>query len=245
MKVTFLKKRLNLNRVGGYKTKLEAFFFVLVLSSIIMFSSVKASAYTYYFYDLTNTNETNASIAESQIAMDVTDYGTNQVSFMFSNAVGEACSITDVYFDDGSLLGIAAIISSSGVSFSSPATPGNLPGGNLADPDFQTSEQFSADSDPPVTANGVNESDEWLQIIFDLQGGQDIYNVIDALTDGGLRVGIHVQGFEILGPDGQSLSESLINNNYEGAPPVPIPGAVWLFISGLIGLIGIRRRFRG
>jgi hypothetical protein len=28
------------------------------------------------------------------------------------------------------------------------------------------------------------------------------------------------------------------------AAPVPIPGAVWLLGSGLIGLIGIRRRFK-
>jgi hypothetical protein len=31
---------------------------------------------------------------------------------------------------------------------------------------------------------------------------------------------------------------------YENGPPVPIPGAVWLLGSGLIGLVGIRRRFK-
>jgi hypothetical protein len=120
-----------------------------------------------------------------------------------------------------------------------------LPGGNLVSPPFVTSEQFSADSDSPVQPNGVNESDERLQIIFDLKEGQYISNVIDALTDGGLRVGIHVQGFDITGPppDYETLSESLINNNYEGAP-VPIPGAIWLLGSGLIGLVGFRKKLK-
>jgi hypothetical protein len=246
VRIEFLKKRFNLNSVGGYKANLKAFLLVLASIGIVTFSAIPVSAY-YSFYDITHTNETNASIAESQIAMDVTAYGTNQVSFMFTNAVGAACSITDVYFDDGSLLAIAGINSSLGVSFDTPATPSNLPGGNLALPPFVTSEQFSADSDSPVQPNGVNESDEWLQIIFDLQSGKGFEDVIYALSlageDGGLRVGIHVQGFEITAPNGDTISEGLINNNYEGAP-IPIPGAIWLIGSGLIGLVGFRKKLK-
>jgi hypothetical protein len=246
VKIEFLKKRVNLDSVGGYKANLKAFLLVLASIGIVTFSAIPASAY-YSFYDITNTNETNASIAESQIAMEVTAYGANQVSFMFTNAVGEACSITDVYFDDGALLSIAGIHSSSEVSFDTPATPSNLPGGNSVSPPFVTSEQFSADSDTPVMANGVNESDEWLQIIFDLQSGKVFEDVIYALSlageEGGLRVGIHVQGFEIIGKNGETLSESLINNNDEGAP-IPIPGAIWLLGSGLIGLVGFRKKLK-
>jgi len=32
---------------------------------------------------------------------------------------------------------------------------------------------------------------------------------------------------------------------YPTVTPIPIPGAVWLLGSGLVGLIGLRRRFRG
>jgi choice-of-anchor A domain-containing protein len=33
--------------------------------------------------------------------------------------------------------------------------------------------------------------------------------------------------------------------NYQPYAPVPIPGAVWLLASGLIGVVGVRRKFRG
>ena len=115
---------------------LKSLFMVVSCSFFLALSAVPASAYTYSFYDITHTNEINEGIAESQIAVDVTAYGSNQVSFMFTNAVGKACSITDVYFDDGSLLGIADIDSSTGVSFSQLANPANLPDGNNGCPEF-------------------------------------------------------------------------------------------------------------
>ena len=60
----------------------------------------------------------------------------------------------------------------------------------------------------------------------------DYADVIAELTDGRLRIGLHVQGF------GNGGSESFVNN------PVPVPAAVWLFGSGLIGLVGVARRKR-
>ena len=57
----------------------------------------------------------------------------------------------------------------------------------------------------PAQPNGVNPG-ESLGIVFDLIGGQAFADTIAALADGGLRIGIHVQGFE----DGGS--ESFVNN---------------------------------
>jgi len=43
---------------------------------------------------------------------------------------------------------------------------------------------------------------------------------------------------------GKDLSNITIYANDESFPPVPVPAAVWLFGSGLIGLVGIARRRR-
>jgi hypothetical protein len=51
-----------------------------------------------------------------------------------------------------------------------------------------------------------------------------------------------------LRPDLQAAYDQATNNAYKYGiaeyTPVPIPGAVWLFGAGLMGLVGIRRRFQ-
>ena len=209
----------------------------IVFLTVLMFvlAAAPAGAATYGFYSITNTIEDDAYIGESQLFVDVTNPGGNQVLFTFRNEGPEASSICDVYFDNGifsSLLGIAEIDnSSSGVMFSQDASPGNLPGANNVAPPFVTMQGFSLDSDPSVSHNGVNPG-EWLGILFNLQDGNYFDNVLTELGNRKLRIGLHVQAFDSGG------SESFINNNN----PVPIPASVLLLGSGLIGLVGFRRK---
>ncbi|OHB86386.1 MAG: hypothetical protein A2V98_10300 [Planctomycetes bacterium RBG_16_64_12] len=190
----------------------------------------------YGFYNITGNNMTNAAIGEAQMFVTVSDAGSNQVLFKFDNTGPAASSITDVYFDNGTLLGIASLSSSgSGVDFSQGASPPNLPGGSSISPAFVTTTGFSADSDPPAQPNGVNP-DEWLGVLFNLQGGGAFADVISELGTGELRIGIHVQGFA----DGGS--ESFVNT-----PVIPLPPAFLLGLSLLSGLglvrgLGGRRR---
>ncbi len=139
----------------------------------------------------------------AQLKVDVTDPGSDQVDFTFYNEVGTPSSITDVYFDDGTLLGIATIFSSSGVSFSQGASPMDLPGGGNASPPFQVTQGFSADSDPPASSNGVNSAVEWLTVRFNLINAKTVADTLSALADGSLRIGIHVQS---IAPSGDSDS---------------------------------------
>ena len=210
----------------------------LILLSAAMLIGSFAHATTVSFYCISNNSATNCATGATQLSVDVLNIGPGQVQFNFYNSGFANSSIADVYFDDGSLLGIASLIDAddgtggdSGVDFSLGASPGNLPSANNASPPFQTTSGFSADADPPVQPLGVNPG-EWLGIIFDLQGTQSYADVIAELTNGDLRIGLHVQGF------GDGGSESFVNN------PVPVPAAVWLFGSGLTGLVGVARRKR-
>ena len=221
--------------------------FALLLTFAFLFTVASAHAVQYGFYNITNNKPDDAAIGEAQLFVDVTDInGTmdldaDQVLFTFLNIRTEASSITDVYFDDGTLLEIAYLIDSdsggdSGVDFSQLATPGDLPGGNVIDPGFETTEGFSADSDPKVQPNGVNPG-ESLGIVFNLKSNetlsdQTLSDVIAQLNDGRLRIGIHVQGFASGG------SESFVNN----PNPVPLPASILLLGAGLIGLLGVERR---
>ena len=159
--------------------------------------------------------------------------GAGSADFTFYNESLVPSSLSAVYFDDGSLLGIAAVTNGPGTSFTQPATPSNLPAGNLLDPPFVTTDEFCVDGDPPPSQNGVNpvelEPLEWVRITFDLVGDATLANVLDELDTGALRIGIHITAL----PDGSS--ESAIN--------VPEPAIALLF--ALSSLVVLRKGRRG
>ncbi|MES2500994.1 MAG: VPLPA-CTERM sorting domain-containing protein [Pseudomonadota bacterium] len=187
----------------------------LALGSAVAFAS------TYSFTGV-NANEVNVS---SQLSLDVTQVG-NVVDFKFINAAGGTnVFIGAVYFD---FLG-ADLISSltqtgqlGTVSFKTDVTP------NGAFPEGNTINFINDDADAVkdgAATNGVNIG-EYLILTAVLNPNA---NIDDLLASGGLRVGLHVQGYATGG------SDSYVN-------AVPLPAAGWLFGSALVGLMGLRRR---
>jgi hypothetical protein len=189
-----------------------------------------SSAFTTDTYCITYNDPTDCGNAEAQFQIQIMDSGDSLVQFSFLNLGPDASSITDIYFQGGSLLGIASIDNSDpGVSFSINATPTNLPGGqSISEPFIAT---FSLDADAPVQPMGVNPG-ESLDVVLNLQPGATYFDILSELDSGELRVGIHVQGFDGGG------SESVISN------PVPEPSTAPLLCIGLIGLAYQRRRFK-
>jgi len=198
-------------------------------AAVGMLLSAGAQGVTLGFDCITNNYGPDCTTGEAQLTVIVSDPGGGEVLFHFKNAAGNASSITDVYWDDGSLLGLASLTNGPGVSFDSGCSPGNLPGGNGISPAFQTTAGFCADSDPPVQPLGVNPG-EWLKVYFDLQLGKTFADVLADLASGELRIGIHVQGFSGGG------SESFV--------AVPEPTTLGLLAAGLAALSGSARRSR-
>lgn len=232
--------------------QLCVFFALLCLGS-----SLQANVQTYGFYCVTANTATcgvdvapqmfvdvissSATALERTVGVGAVGVNADQVLFRFRNVGSNNSSITDVYFDDGTLLGIASLHGTSGVAFSTGAAPPNLPGGEAID--FNTTAGFLADSTSPnVAANGVNPG-EALGVLFNLQSGTTYQDVIDAIalssltptTDvtGGLRIGIHVQA---IGLD-EEESESLANLGPPSSDPVPEPSFV-LSIAVIGSLLG-------
>ena len=82
---------------------------------------------------------------------------------------------------------------------------------------------FSTQAMPSPVKNGVGPG-ESVAIEFTLQGGQTLQDVIDQLTTGQLRIGLHVIAFDSEG------SESFVNR------PVPEPTTAALVGGGLLAL---------
>jgi hypothetical protein len=177
---------------------------VLVMLAILVVAVPVLAAYATFGFEGCvddTTNPTNIATGESQLRMTVSDEGVNadQAKFIFWNTGPNASSITDIYFADGTLLGIASINGGPGVDFDEGARPVELPGRNRCDPVFPTSDEvtkyfFSFDSNNPTQPNGVNPG-EVLEITFNLINGMTFDHVVAALANGTLRVGLHIQGF--------------------------------------------------
>lgn len=237
----------------SFQTTIKSFIILSVVFLTVL--STDARAVLYDGWAVVENNSGIAGTIATQLSLDVTDPGNDQVLFTFYNTAVLASSLTDIYIDDGELLnGVDSFISTSGVSFSVPASPPDLPGGNTVFPKFETSSGLSADSDNPVFANGINASVEYLGILFNLQGGKTFADVINAIDSGfnpatyfndgqgghdgwyvpTLRVGIHVQGIDD-GPWGPDESDTFILT--------PVPPSVIIGVLGLgVSVLGIRLR---
>jgi hypothetical protein len=187
------------------------------------FSCVVADAGTFTY---------NGSMPASYAAFD----GFNKVSFTFTNSAEIYCAISEIYFDDGTLLvPDPTFISNDGTEFNPGASPSNLPGGGSVG--FESTLAFNADAqgNPELGVDGLDTSGvsyaDSVTLTIILQAGKAFGDTIAALSDGGLRLGLHVRAI-----GGQS--DSFVT-------PIPLPAGSGMATAGLLTLGGvgyIRRR---
>jgi hypothetical protein len=254
---------------------------LLALGALALANPPRAACDTFGFTDITSNGDPGTQYSVTTYGPGASynfgaggsvTVGAGQALFVFKNDLSDfnPTSIAQVYFQDGTLLGIAAIYETSGVDYSKGGSPGNLPGGNSITPNFNVTQDFFATPNPPVQPDGVNSTTEALGILFNLKTDPStgnpytITDVNNALLEGinhpsdvwnadgsdkaggplGLRIGIHVQGY---GSSTGLGSQAFITTTGGGGTNVgtaPAPPGVVLMGAGivLLGVAGLSRR---
>jgi hypothetical protein len=164
--------------------------------------------------------------------VELTDLGnTVQFDITLNSVLGTDRDLEWFYFNTTTDLATLSVISSTPGATLAYDFNNNTPGTYKADGDglFDGRVDFG---------NGGTKYSSVTFILGSTTGGLDINDFL-ALSSGGSKgaytVAIHAQS--------TSLSGSPATSEFIGGNPVPIPGAAWLLGSGLLGLIGFRRKF--
>lgn len=206
----------------------------LALIAFASLAGTAAAAPVDIFFTRINPANASQNIA-SQLKAVLSDEGAGQVSFLYTNNVGIASSISEIYYDTGNLFTGAASLVQVGTNFTAGgANPTNLPGGNNVNPAFVANLIYSADAQGNPS-NGVNLASDSLKMVFNLSNNVSYANVVAALANGSLRIGLHVRAIGT-GAD----SDAFVNT---GTPVIiPLPAGGVMAMAGLAGVAAIRRR---
>jgi hypothetical protein len=198
----------------------QGFKVVFVVFISLIFTGRTQAEYQFGF-DIFTSNGPYYDDSRLQFSVVVSN-GQNHVDFTFYNNSSLNSSVARIYFDDGSLLGISNIASSSGVSFHEGAPGNNMPGGSLIG--FYADREFTIGADNPEPQNGVNAPPpgmEWVKVGFDLVNGGTLEGVIQELFTGELKIGLHI--ISIDGPPSSSESAIMV---------IPEPATLCLLAAG-------------
>jgi len=208
-----------------------------VLAVAALAATASGESVSLSFQNITNNGNEDLSGQLSVLVTSVTGDDT-LADFVFTNGVGIRSSISTIYFDNGptgTVLASGGIEDQIGTSFSwGSASPPDLPGGNSIDPRFDVTPGLLADA-KGHPSKGIDTSADSLTIRMALRAGTGFADVLSAIQNSSLRIGMHIRSIGVA-----EGSDSYVSN----PPPVviPMPVGAGLASIGLLGVAAARRR---
>jgi len=158
----------------------------LVLPFVGLLAGASASATTFSF-DCVTGSGTGCRIGEAQFSLEVAAAGNGLVSFTLHNEGDKEITAVGMYVDDDAhgLASLVSVIDGPGVNFEAGGSPKDLPGGHQEDFDAD----FRATAAQILRGDGVNTGEQ-VVMVFSLNQGKTVGDVLSALADEDLRIGV-------------------------------------------------------
>ena len=203
----------------------------------VLLCPLSAGAALYNFNCGTLNSATNCATSESYLSLEVLDT-TLGASFKFTNIGTTLTHTKSIWFvDDNGVLDIgnSTKTQSSGVKYkdlvASTQNVGGLPS-FVAEAETNVANAGGGGAANGITSGATATVDpEFLLFDIALSGSNTFDLLIAALNSGDLRAAIHVGSYANGGSE-----------KFSSVPAVPVPAAVWLFGTALIGFVGFSRR---
>lgn len=212
----------------------------LTIPAVLGFGFLQAEASTYALGTLMNGG--NPAGSAPWLTVDFANEGANTVQMTLTSHLSVSGEfISEVVFNETGLLPNSLCFTSISGPTASITHKGfdaqNLTGSGSAGKGFDIKFSFPTSNSGKV--DRFNNSDV---VVYDIIGTGLTASYFDALNTGSAQahVGAKLQG--IPGLNGGTTSAAIRDTLPLASAPVPIPGAVLLFSSGLVGLVLARKR---
>jgi len=154
----------------------------------------------------------NECLGDTHFFMDITDIRERRIMITFHNRATLPCAISDIYFVDGDTFSISVQSARETDVAGVPACAIEAANGTRqsAPEPYHDSSSYQAARHPPAGADSVQDGikpNESLGIVFDLQPGITLADVVSALSKGMLNISLKLLGVA-RGPAGILVNDS-------------------------------------